>query len=329
MRALVFHGAWDIGVEERPDPRPGPGEVVIDVLATGICGSDIHGYTGENGRRHPGQVMGHETVGRVAALGEGVTGPPVGTLATVNPVIGCGRCAACAAGDPQSCASRRVIGVHPEISAAFAEAMTVPAANVVELPETMPHEYGALVEPLAVGYHAARRAGVGPGERVLVIGGGPIGQAAVLAARRLGASSITVSEPNATRRALAATLGAHAVESVAGLEPATVVIDAVGSTVTLADALSASTPGARIALVGMHTPRVEIPAYAISTEERTLIGSFCYSVEDFRETARWVAGAPAELAGLVNGRVGMAEAAETFRTLGSGQSDASKILVVM
>ncbi|MEQ4716578.1 alcohol dehydrogenase catalytic domain-containing protein [Nonomuraea sp. B19D2] len=337
MRALVFQGAWDIGVEERPDPRPRPGEVLLEIVATGICGSDVHGYTGENGRRHPGQVMGHETVGRVAELGEGVSGPRAGTLVTVNPLVACGDCPACAADAQQSCPRRRVIGVAADISAAFAELMTAPAANVVPLPDTMPVEYGALVEPLAVGQHAARRGQVGPDDRVLVIGGGPIGQACVLAAQRCGAGKVLVSEPAGRRRTLNETLGAlTANPTAADLPtacaellggPATVVLDAVGASATLADAFAASAFGARVVLVGMHEPRLDLSAYAISTEERTLIGSFCYSAADFRETAAWVAEAPAELAALIDGRVDMDGAAETFRRLGRGESEASKVLV--
>ncbi len=157
MKALVLRGDYDIAVEERPDPRPGSSEVVVEVIATGICGSDFHGYSGENGRRHPGQVMGHETVGRIDELGSGVTGLAPGQLVTVNPVMGCNDCAACASGQQQWCSRKVVLGVAPEISAAFAERVAVPAANIVTLPEEMPAELGALVEPLAVGYHAVRR----------------------------------------------------------------------------------------------------------------------------------------------------------------------------
>ena len=190
MRALVYRGPHDIAVEDRPDPEPGPDEVLLRITATGICGSDLHGYTGENGRRHPGQVMGHETVGRIAAVGPGVTGLEPGRLATVNPVVGCGECAQCAAGTEQLCPRRKVIGVDREISSAFAELMLAPARNVVLLPDDLPEEYGALIEPLAVGYHAARNGRVGPDDAVLVIGGGPIGQAAALAVRRLGAERV-------------------------------------------------------------------------------------------------------------------------------------------
>ena len=195
MKALVLRGPYDIAVEERPEPQPGPGEVVVEVIATGICGSDFHGYSGENGRRHPGQVMGHETVGRIDELGSGVTDLAPGQLVTINPVMACGVCAACRDGQQQWCSRRVVLGVAPEIPAAFADRVAVPAENIVLLPESMPAELGALVEPLAVGYHAVRRGAATADDRVLVIGGGPIGQACLLAARRLG-----VSQPGRVRR---------------------------------------------------------------------------------------------------------------------------------
>jgi threonine dehydrogenase-like Zn-dependent dehydrogenase len=320
MRALVFHGPGDIRVEQLPDPVPTAGEVLIRVAATGICGSDLHGYTGENGRRHPGQVMGHETVGRIEGSG---------TVVTVYPVLSCGDCPQCAAGTEQLCARRRIIGVDPTYRSAFAELMTVPAGNVVVLPDDMPIEYGALVEPLSVGYHAAVRGGLSPVDRVLVIGGGPIGQACALAARRLGVSAVVVSEPSASRRALVTRLGFEAVApaDLSGLEPATVVLDAVGSSASLSGAFEASTLDARIVLVGMNAPQVTLSAYAISTYERSLIGSFCYTSREFRETAEWVATQPAGLEHLVEGRSGLGGAPEAFAGLASGALDASKVLV--
>lgn len=340
MRALVYNGPWDLTVEETADPRPEHGQVMIRVVATGICGSDVHGFSGENGRRSPGQVMGHEMVGRVETVGPGVDsgrGLEPGVPVTVNPLIACGRCPACAAGTQQSCPQRRVIGVTPDIVSAFADLLVAPEQNVLTLPEQMPLEYGALVEPLSVGYHAARRGWCTADDAVLVVGGGPIGQACILGARRLGAERIVVSEPNATRRALAGSLGAVGVDprtedlssAVARAfdGPATVVLDAVGASASLEDAVACTGYGARIVLVGMNAPRVELAAYAISTEERTLIGSFCYTAQDFTDTAAWVGEAPVELSRLVDNRVDLHRAPAAFAELASGDSSASKVLV--
>jgi threonine dehydrogenase-like Zn-dependent dehydrogenase len=334
MRALVFHGPWEMAVEERPDPAPERDEALLEIVATGICGSDLHGYTGENGRRHPGQVMGHETVARV--LDDRTGTHAAGDVVTVNPVVGCGDCPACAVGAPQRCPDRRVIGVRPDISAAFAERMVAPAGNLVPLPAGTPVDVGALVEPLAVGYHAARRGEVAVDDTVLVVGGGPIGQAAALAARRLGAAAVVVSEPDATRRGLVDRLGFRTVDPtaqetadiVAALgRPATAVIDAVGISHTLQTAFDCSALGSRVVLVGMGSPRVDLSAYAVSTEERTLVGSFAYDVEAFRRTAEWAAAHAVDLAPLIDARVGLAEAPATFRALADRTLAASKVLV--
>jgi threonine dehydrogenase-like Zn-dependent dehydrogenase len=370
MRALVFRAPWDIGVESRDQPAPGPGEVAVRIVATGICGSDIHGFTGENGRRHPGQIMGHETVGTVEALGPGVAeahrddtaenhgdgtaethgdstaadhavgtaaGLPIGAVVTVNPLISCGDCPACQAGAPQSCPRRRIIGVDPTYVSAFAEVMLVPAGNVVRLPDDMPIEYGALIEPLSVGRHAAGRGGCTAGEAVVVIGGGPIGQACALAAARLGARHVVVSEPSPSRRRLIEALGFTAVDPTgqdlaqATLDafggPANLVLDTVGTSRSLADAVACSSFGARVVLVGMNAPQIELAAYMFSTEERSLIGSFCYTPAEFAETAAWVGSAPAELAALIDGRVDFDGAPAAFASLARRELDASKVLV--
>jgi threonine dehydrogenase-like Zn-dependent dehydrogenase len=346
MRALVFRGPWDIAVEERPDPQAGPGDVLVEILATGICGSDLHGYTGENGRRFPGQVMGHETVGRIRELGDqaqaelsetGTQAAP-GTLVTIEPVLACGVCDACRSGNDHRCAQRKIIGVEPSISSAFADLMVVPAANIVPLPDDMPADYGALVEPLSVGRHAAVRGRCGPGDAVFVVGGGPIGQASALAARRLGADAVVVSEPDARRRALLADIGLPAVDPSAGNiadavrevlgRPATLALDAVGSGRSIADALQATDMGAGVVLVGMQEPQLSLQAYSISIEERTLIGSYCYPAKDFRDTAEWVATAPPELARLIEDRVGWDGAPDAFHALAKGENPASKVLVL-
>ncbi|TDE97643.1 zinc-binding alcohol dehydrogenase [Occultella glacieicola] len=328
MRALVLADFGRFEVQERPTPGPAPGEALVRVVATGICGSDLHGYTGENGRRRPGQVMGHETVGVVVALGEGATGPAVGDVVVLNPNLGCGSCARCLEGNAHICAQRRVIGVDPTISSGFADYLAAPAANLIGFGGDV--ALGALVEPLAVGYHAALRGGVAASSRVLVVGGGPIGQAVAIACRRLGAASVLVSEPHPARRTLVAELGFAVVhpdelpEAVGAVDTA---IDAVGVSATLETALAATAAGGTVVLVGMGAPTVEVPAYAISTAERTLVGSFCYAPVHFADTAAWAAGAGPELAPLISRVVAPEQAQGAFAGLADGSDPASKILV--
>jgi threonine dehydrogenase-like Zn-dependent dehydrogenase len=342
MRALVLEDWWKLVVADRPDPVASGQQVLLEIHATGICGSDIHGFTGETGRRKLGQVMGHETVGRIVAVGEGVApelGLVVGAAATVNPVINCGVCAQCRVGNEQACPTKSVIGVDPNLSSAFAQLMLAPASNVIPLPDTMPLDFGALVEPLAVGYHAIHRGRIGPADNVLVIGGGPIGQACLLAARREGARNVVISEPQADRRRLIDALGAVSVDPISTDDLAgavaealggapTVVVDAVGSSVTVDSALSVAPLGSSIVLVGMGAAELALRAYEVSTKERTLVGSFCYTRREFRETAEWVGTAPDELALLIEGHVDLPESSDTFSDLARGANPASKVLVL-
>ncbi|WP_432876938.1 zinc-dependent alcohol dehydrogenase [Kribbella sp. CA-245084] len=336
MRALVLEEFDRMVLSDRPVPEPGPEEVLVRVLATGICGSDVHGFTGETGRRIPGQVMGHETVGVIASLCAEAAGLSVGDVVVLNPTLACGSCPRCRQGRTNICATRKVIGVDPAISSAFADYFAAPADNLVPFHGEQLH--GALVEPLAVGFHAARRGEVSDGDHVLVLGGGPIGQAAALASHRLGAATVTVSEPVPARRSLLTELGfrvldpaaddiAAAMHAVTGTAGSDVVIDAVGSGVTVRTAVSATAVGGRCVLVGMAAPRLELDAFAVSTADRSIIGAFCYSTDEFSSTARWAEENPQLLGKLISELVSPVRAPKLFTTLASGDGPPGKVLV--
>lgn len=332
MHALAYVSPWEMSIVDRPEPVVADGEVVIDVLATGICGTDAHGYTGVNGRRVSGQVMGHEAVGRVAQ-GSGL---PAGTLVTFNPIIGCGACDFCGAGETQVCPDAVVIGVDPSLDGSFAERVLVPARNLIELSEDIPIAHGALVEPLAVGYHAVMQGEPRPDDILLVIGGGPIGQAAAIGARRAGITRTLVSEPNAQRRKLLDDLGFDTTnpdtlsEDLAAKfgRKATLVVDAVGLSATVGSALRCSTTRARIVLVGMGEPRMALEPYDLTVGERRIIGSYCYSEEHFRATADWVSEGRPELDALIDRAVPLRDGAEAFHDVAKGVGGVNKTLVV-
>lgn len=337
MRALVLTDFGRLEVADYPDPVPGPGEVLIRIAYTGICGSDIHGFTGENGRRVPGQVMGHETSGIVREVGHGVVGLAPGTPVTVNPVVVPGADADAWRGREQQHPGKYVLGVAPQHIAAFAELLVVPARNVVVLGHQVPLPHGALIEPLAVATHAISR--VQPGEGpVLVAGGGPIGQSVVLALRQAGVSRVLVSEPTPARRELLARLGADPVDP-SGVDVAAEVIrlaggpvvaafDAVGIGSSLADCLRATQDGGSVCLVGMGTPELRLPALEVSTHERAVLGSFAYSSVDFELAASRLAASPAErTAALVSRIVPLADAPDAFAALAAGDGTAGKVLV--
>ncbi|MGV8882459.1 MAG: zinc-dependent alcohol dehydrogenase [Rhodoglobus sp.] len=339
MKALVLKEFGTLTVDELPDAVAGDGEVLIEIIATGICGSDIHGFTGENGRRVPGQVMGHESAGRVVGLGsltEG-SGIELGALVTFNPVVIPESDVEAYAGREQHSPNKYVIGVRQDLVSSFAQLIAVPARNVVALPEGMPALHGALVEPLAVAVHAVRRAHVEAGQSVLVIGGGPIGQSVVLALLMAGVTRIVVSEMEAGRRELNERLGAATIDPTAAPLPdqvlaafgtlADITIDAVGITRTINDALLATSLGGTVCLVGMGTPKVELDAFRVSTEERSLVGSFTYSAVDFRDAAAWIASAPEVAGELISREVTLAEAHGAFVGLAAHDGTPGKVLV--
>ncbi|CAB4953534.1 MAG: alcohol dehydrogenase catalytic domain-containing protein [Actinobacteria bacterium] len=332
MKALVFKGPWEMAIEERPIREPGPDEAIVEVLATGVCGSDIHGFTGHTGRRHQGQVMGHETVGVVHRLPMSSSRVSVGDLVTINPGMVCGLCDACVSGEEQQCEELRVLGVVPEIDAAFAEYVTVPVGSLVPLLPSTPPALGALVEPLAVGYHAVRRANLRSGESLLVIGGGPIGQAVALAAARVDAGAVLVTEISQHRRDLLSSIGVRSVapehleDELAGRRP-TAVVDAVGNSATLEVALTHSAKSARVVLLGMDSPQLQVPAYSVSVAERTIVGSFCYSRADFELTARWLEQNAVIASRLIDTVEPMTAGPDIFTKLGRRELNSSKVLL--
>jgi threonine dehydrogenase-like Zn-dependent dehydrogenase len=341
MKALVLEDFGRMAVAERDKPRPVADEVLIKIVATGICGSDIHGYTGENGRRVPGQIMGHETVGVVDECGPdvGSTDFAPGDVVTFNPVVVPAEDLDRYTGREQLCPNKYVIGVAHDVVAAFAQYVKVPARNVVRLSDDVPVEHGALIEPIAVAVHAVRRVAVNSASTVLIIGGGPIGQSAILAAKMEGATDIVVSEIDPKRRALCERLGAKVIDPMAAPvdeqvrdlfgDLASVAIDAVGIEQTVGTALESVQLGASVCLVGMGAPTFGLNAFRVSTEERSLVGSFTYSAQDFRDAAAWVSSGPAEIGELISRQVRLEDGPQAFADLARGDGTAGKVLVRM
>jgi (R,R)-butanediol dehydrogenase / meso-butanediol dehydrogenase / diacetyl reductase len=206
VRAVVcVPGGTEVAVV--PDPVAGSGEVVIEVQACGLCGSDVHAI--DHGMTQPGQILGHEFGGRIAEVGPGVTGWHAGQAVAVNPLGACQACGECAAGLPFRCAALPNLGLSAP--GAYAEYVTVKASQLVPLPEGMPVEQGAHAEPLAVALQAVEQAGVGSGDAVLVHGVGSIGLNAIMALRLAGVDSIVGAGRSPGRRAAAAAVGADVV----------------------------------------------------------------------------------------------------------------------
>src|SRR5258705_2936608 len=195
MKGAVFHGLGQpLTIEELADPKPGPGELVLRVKSCGICGSDLHAADLPPGLP-PGTVMGHEFAGEVVEVGSDAKGLwKPGDRVCALPALGCGKCRACLAGDIILCTSLRGTGLG-QVPGAYSEYVLVGAPESLRLPSGVSFREGALVEPLAVGLHAVNTARLQPGERVMVIGAGPIGLAVTAWARFFGARAGGGNEP--------------------------------------------------------------------------------------------------------------------------------------
>src|SRR4051794_35410491 len=276
MRALEFHGNEQLEIVERSDPAPGEGQLLIEPTAVGICGTDIEIFDGSLAYFRMGLaqypiVPGHEWTGTVLEVGRGVAGYAPGDRVVGEVAIGCGVCVRCLAGRRHLCARRTETGiVHRD--GAMASRMVFPAAFAHRV-ELAPRS-GALVEPTSVALHAVRRGRVA-GERVLVVGAGPIGLLAAQCARAEGAASVVVSDTRPDRLTLAASLG---LASAAGLEGSDrdlidVVILCAGGPAAIASAFAAVRPGGRVVALGLSgAPTIPFDFDGLVVRDVDLIG---------------------------------------------------------
>jgi L-idonate 5-dehydrogenase len=304
MRALRVHAAHDIRVDELPIPEPGPGEVDVAIEVGGICGSDLHYFQhgGINAfpLREP-MTLGHEVVGRVARTGAGVTGVREGDRVAVHPARPCGACEWCTGGRPNICPETRFLGSamrFPHVQGGFAERLVVSAAQCVPIPDGLASELAVFAEPLAVGIHAATRAGDLHGKSVLVTGAGPIGILAVVAARWAGAARVIVTDLVDEPLAVAREVGATDTIRVGGPDPVAipevdVALEMSGSAPGTTSCLEAVRRGGRIVLVGIPAPGpVPAPLGNAVMREIDVVGSFRYGAEFAQAVAAIAGGAP-------------------------------------
>jgi threonine dehydrogenase-like Zn-dependent dehydrogenase len=344
MQALVWLGPRDMVQRAEPVPKPAEGEVLISVGAVGICGSELSGFLGHNSLRVPPLIMGHECAGHVVqatggtfATGEVAT---VGARVMVNPLVVCGTCDRCLAGRSNLCRRRQLVGAHRP--GAFAQYVAVPARQCYPLPESLSLVAGSLAEPLACSIRAVALTGVKPGERLLILGAGPIGLCTVAAARARGVEQILVSDVAPQRLEIAQRWGARGVINAREQDVVTFVqerypggvdrvIDAVGATPVRTQAIQAVVPGGRVVFIGLHDEESVLPANYIIRQEITVTGTFAYTDNDFAEAldllirgvvrpnADWLeerslGDGPAAFAELVDGK---AKAAKIVLTIAS------------
>ncbi len=314
MKALVWYGDRDIRFEEAPAPEPGEGEVVLEVELAGICGSDLHGYRGHPGPRVPPLVLGHEVVGRV-------DGAPY----ALYPLVACGSCERCLAGEDNLCASWQLIGMHrPGV---FAEQVAVPRRSLVALPDGLEPRRAVLAEPLACCVGALAPYALEGGSEVVVLGCGPIGLLSCYLAARSGAH-VTAVDPVAERREKARQLGAHAaVASGEELAPAaaSLVLDAAGFESTWRAGIAAVRNGGEIVVVGLGQADAPFPMAVLVRRAITLRGQFAYSRADFDRAVEILAEGDLELGWLSDAP--LSEGANAFANLVDRPAEYAKVLL--
>ena len=326
MKALVWRGPSSMTVDDVPEPRPKPGEVVVHSEAAGICGSEIEGYLGRMSNRVPPLVMGHEFAGAVKELGEGVDRSWLGKRVAINPVVGCGRCSYCSRGDRNLCPERLLVGVS--VPGGFATTVSVPERCLFEMPADMDARLGALVEPLANGVHAIRKGAPDGATTAVVIGTGTIGLGCMQAALLHGMKAVTVIEPHPTRRNQALSLGAHAAHASAeGVKPgADLVVDAVGAEATRLLAIDLLSPGGTAVFIGLHDDETALPWRQVIRSNHTVRGVFAYSDADFQLALDWLAQGRAGI-GELKAVLPLEDGPAAFAALAKGPTDDIKVFL--
>ncbi len=309
MRALVFTGPGAVELQDVATPVVPEGWLPITVRASGICGSELHGFRAVGFRRPP-LVMGHEFAGET----------PDGRSVVVNPLLSCGECDLCRRDHPELCRQRQLLGVH--LGGGFAERVAVPQAAVHEIPAGMSWETAALIEPLANAVHAWRQVDRRAVERVAVIGAGAIGLVTLLVALHERLGEVTVVDRSAFRLDLAARLGAGTCAGELDGEY-DIVIDAVGSAQTRALALEHVRPGGTSVWIGLAEADASFDGNGLVRDEKRVVGSFAYGPKDF---AAAVDLAPSLDLGWAT-TIAMEDSQRVFMELADGAQDPVKAVI--
>ena len=309
--SAVLVGTQQVSVEEGPTPMPGPREVLVRIRSVGVCGSDVHYF--EHGRignfvvRGP-LILGHEASGDVVEIGSEVSGHAVGQRVAIEPGWPDGTCEQCLAGRYNLCANVHFLATPP-IDGAFTQLLAVPAQFAHPVPDSLSHDAAALIEPLSVAIAACRKAGVRPGTRVLVTGGGPVGLLVAEVAAASGATSVVVVEPAPDRRARSVGLTSATVVAPEMLGDDTgfdAFVECSGAAAAIRLGLERLRPAGIAVLVGMGSDEVLVPITLIQVKELVVTGTFRYA-NAYRDAIRLAASGRIDLDSFVDQHFGLDE----------------------
>jgi L-iditol 2-dehydrogenase len=341
MKALLLSEYNHLEMTEVPSPTPGADELLIQIAACGICGSDVHGYDGSTGRRRPPIVMGHEAAGVVVGAGSEVDGFMPGDRVTFDSTVYCGKCVYCLRGEVNLCNQRQVIGVscgEYRRAGAFAEYLAIPARIAYRLPDNFSFAEAAMLEAVSVALHGVAVAEIKGGETALVIGAGMIGLLLLQAARAAGCSRVFVSDVDATRLKLAADLGADSTFLASGAPlveeilrrtdevGVDVVFEAVGREETIAAGIDATRKGGTVTLVGNISPQIMLPLQKVVSRQIRLQGS-CASAGEYPQAIELISSGKIKVDSLITAVAPLSEGPAWFGRLHAREPNVMKIVL--
>ncbi|MBE0478177.1 alcohol dehydrogenase catalytic domain-containing protein [Candidatus Aerophobetes bacterium] len=335
MRAAVWYGKNDLRTEEREKPSLEDGEVLIKVKACGICGTDLMICNEKFPRSHPPLIPGHEFSGEIVEIKDVSSNLKVGDRVVANPLFFCGRCVACKMGFTNACPKLGLIGV--DIDGAFAEYVKASRDKVYKIPSRFPFQNAALVEPVAVAYHAVRISGCKVGDFVVVLGAGPIGMLVAMIAKIAGASEVVLIEVAKYRLELTKKLGFSTIDASGGNvvekihemtegKGADLVFDTAAVSQTAAQFISLIRPQGKIIILGLYKQPEKVDLFNIVIKEGHILGSRVYTETDFEKAADLVTSGKIKMEPLITHHLTLEEANKGVRLLEQGK-DVMKVVL--
>lgn len=326
-------------IEFRETPRPiaAEGQVLVRIMRIGICGSDIHVYHGKHPFTRYPVTQGHEVSGRIEAVGSGVEGLSVGQKVTIEPQVCCGHCYPCTHGKYNLCEELKVMGFQTTGTAS--EYFTVDAVKVTPLPETMSYDEGAMIEPLAVTVHAAKRFPELKGARVAILGCGPIGILLMQSCKALGAASVLVTDVSDYRLSVARSVGAdyavntgetdmeQALRDAFGSDKADVIYDCAGNDITMGQAIRCARKGSTIVLVAVFSKLASVDLAVLNDHELELNTSMMYRHEDYVDAIRLVSEGKVQLRPLMSRHFAFRDYLKAYQYIDENREMTMKVII--
>lgn len=327
-------------IHQVPEPTPAPHEALIRVKAVGICGSDLHAYYGEHPFMQCPIVMGHEAAGEVVQVGSAVTNLQVGQRVVLRPQQVCGSCHMCRDGRYNICKELKVIGCQS--TGACSDYFAADADLFYPLPDTLPYDQGTMVEPLAVGVHAVKQAGVDViGKNILVIGAGTIGNLLAQSAVAMGAGKVMITDVADQKLQLAAECGIHypinvaqqdlgqAMEEIFGPDGADIVYECSANPKALDQILSLARKGIPIVVVGVYSGHAPVNLANLQDREYCLIGSLMYVHDDYVQALHLAGTGKVQLKPLISKEFPLEESQAAYQYIEEQHGMAQKVILTL